>query len=571
MAVSCSGWCGLSAPESQERCSGCMVLEKSFFAIEPSHRPNSEQRRETSQRIDPNRGLSFDQMFLGITDSFNEKSLPDSFKASRGSPGNLSRHISGQWEGAKYNMSLSGRMAADTYALPDSGGTCHLQVKDDGSIAIDGVKLVGPLPMADLCDWLSNPKRLGTIRSWKNFLIALSNCCVRFPLNSPQADWPSHLFKRGWDGIDAPDPAVCMEFPGSNLHPFLRTIAMLSGREPSLHNSPGHIARTSPGVITRFGGEAASKWSELIRRGNPDEFRRLHNITIHPRLVVDENHRLRMIVLRSGSPTTVPVTVNPRVWRCLVHSMMFPEGSEETNLAKHLFWVWDSEDSEWRPTLPQIKSSRMLRETIDSLGPKCSTEAVTSASSDYPGICVIGSSGLAYHVQGRPSDGAKFLVTAYPSRSHISKPGVIGIPLCIDSQKVRGLLLPAGDICTSYILSLRHDTTSRNSIFTLEHLLTVCEFTNESFDFKGDLDEWWENVSENLEMFEEGHFFGHEEADEDWEPDIPDGAPTPEMFHEEPEPEPEPPEEEHQRWSAETIGELMQNMRDFPRGMEEGS
>ena len=82
-----------------------------------------------------------------------------------------------------------------------------------------------------------------------------------------------------------------------------------------------------------------------------------------------------------------------------------------------------------------------------------------------------------------------------------------------------------------------------------------------------DLDEWWENVSENLEMFEEGNLFGHEEEpDEDWEPDIPEGAPTPDMFPE----EPEPPEEDHTRWSGETIEELMENMRNFPRGMEEG-
>ncbi len=51
----------------------------------------------------------------------------------------------------------------------------------------------------------------------------------------------------------------------------------------------------------------SSEWSELIRREDREEFRRLHNITIHPRLVVDGDHRLRMIVLRSGSPTTVAV------------------------------------------------------------------------------------------------------------------------------------------------------------------------------------------------------------------------------------------------------------------------
>jgi hypothetical protein len=60
-------------------------------------------------------------------------------------------------------------------------------------------------------------------------------------------------------------------------------------------------------------------------------------------------------------------------------------------------------------------------------------------------------------------------------------------------------------------------------------------------------------------MFEEGHFFGHEEEpDEDWEPDMP------------PEEE-EPPEEDQPRWPGWTIGELRENIIDSTRGMEEGA
>ena len=127
-------------------------------------------------------------------------------------------------------------------------------------------------------------------------------------------------------------------------------------------------------------------------------------------------------------------------------------------------------------------------------------------SGEHSGIWVTGTSGLAYHIEGFPN-GVKFYVTAYPSKAHISKPGCQGIMICIDSQKVCGIDLPAGDICASYVLALRHDTTSRDSIFTVEQLLRVCEFTNESFEFSGDLDAWWECVLSNFEMFEEGDMF----------------------------------------------------------------
>jgi hypothetical protein len=96
----------------------------------------------------------------------------------------------------------------------------------------------------------------------------------------------------------------------------------------------------------------------------------------------------------------------------------------------------------------------------------------------------------------------------------------------------------------------------------------MCELTNESFDFKGDLDEWWIHVSDNLEMFEDGGFFGQEgEQDEDWELDVPEGAQTPDMLPE----DPGPPEEDHPRWSGATIDELMENMMNLPQGMEERS
>ena len=171
----------------------------------------------------------------------------------------------------------------------------------------------------------------------------------------------------------------------------------------------------------------------------------------------------------------------------------------------------------------------------------------------------------------------KFYVTAYPSKAHISKPGCQGITICIDSQKVGGLDLPAGDVCASYVLALRHDTTSRHSIFTVEQLLHVCEFTNENFVFKGDLDAWWDCVSSNFEMFEEGDMFEEPEPDpEFWQEETPAPdlveEPAPDEFEEIPPDLFEEPPYEHQEettllWSGSTIEEMLENRRNFPEGM----
>ena len=111
----------------------------------------------------------------------------------------------------------------------------------------------------------------------------------------------------------------------------------------------------------------------------------------------------------------------------------------------------------------------------------------------------------------------------------------------------------------------------------MEQLLRVCEFTNESFEFNGDLDAWWECVSSNFEMFEEGDMFEEPEPDpEFWQED----PPTPDIMEEEPDvvfeevppdlfddPPYEAPEETGIRWSGSTIQEMLENVRNFPEGM----
>ena len=526
MASLCKGWCGHEAPsESDAMCSGCTTLQKTFFGLEECQIPTEEQRIDASRVIDDSRGLSSEQMFLSVGDRFQEKSFPSAFRRTRRDASFFSE-ISQIWGDANKTISSSGKINPGIYPIPHFGETSDLMVSQNGTLYIDEMPLNGPLPLSDLSAWLSNPERVRSIRSWKVFLIAMSNCTIRANSFVSPDSWGGFLFQNSWDGIDVPDPRITTRMPGSKVHPFLMTIAMIeglihTGTDVGVHEifqnnenpSHAHTVRNSPDAITRFGGEAASEWSEILERNCGDEYRRMHLSSVHPRLFVDEYSRLNMVVLISGAPTTVPVPTNAKIWKNLVHSTMFPEGSEGVNLVKHLFWVWESVDSEWLPSQPEINSSRLLRETIDSMNEGCSP--IPSLRHQKPGICVVGESGIAYRVEAfaLPGITMKFYVTAYPSKDHVPRPNFSGINICIDPHE-SGFHLPTGDICTSYILALRHDTSSRYRIHTLDLLLDACEWTNENTYWGNDLDEWWEYVDEAFTRMAEEDYHEHDEIEE---------------------------------------------------------
>jgi len=534
-------------------CSGCKVLQNPFFFVDQSQVPDVSQRETASSLLDKARGLSVQQTMLRLTSFFSENSLPYGFRSSRGSTGFVAQYVAGEWSSALDYFRRHGHMPSGTFPLP--GGL--LSVDHAGNMSIEGISIKGQLPMLDICEWLSNPERVGAIRSWPNFLLAMSCCCVKLARLDDDS-WAPWLRSNGWQAIDVPNPSIEMRLRGTNLHPFLRLTGLLSVRNPNSEKSLGSIARDAIRQNQCLGGEASKAWTEIIKKGAVSEFGRLFSVRIHPRLVVEEG-RLRLIVLRSGTPSTIPVVLDARVWRTLVHSLLFPEGHEGANLAKHIFWIWESQEAEWRPSLPQERSARFLREIIGALGDNSSEYPVTHLES-RPGIRVTGESGMVYIITSSEIP-SKFFVYAIPNVIHIGS-SISSIHLCIDPNQVSASKnLSSGDICASYVLALRNDISSRNQIFTLDVLLSACEHVNENYDLSDDLDTWWATVEGHYEMW------GQEEFDEqDFDPEFePERVPEPEP---EPEPESEPTGDRIIRWSAESIEELIENMELFPMGEE---
>ena len=155
--------------------------------------------------------------------------------------------------------------------------------------------------------------------------------------------------------------------------------------------------------------------------------------------------------------------------------------------------------------MQQERSSRFLRETIDSLGIYSTTLPVKHMPDESTGILVVGESGIVYVINPSEHSG-KFMVFALPNSTHIGKPHV-HIQLCIDPNQISANKnLCAGDICASYVLALRNDISSRNQIFTLNILLSACEHVNEKYDLGGDLDRWWSAVEGHYEIWEDAEF-----------------------------------------------------------------
>ena len=173
MPSSCNGWCGSSAPDGHERCAGCQSLQEPFFGLHHSQRPDSKQREHSSSIFDPARGLSPEQKMLSLAGAFPESNLPPGFRSSRGPNGVSSQGFSGIWKSALESFRIYGYLPRGLYSLPD----CLLEIDHQDRISIDGIRLEGPLPMLDICEWLANPDRVTAIRSWKHFLLALSCCC----------------------------------------------------------------------------------------------------------------------------------------------------------------------------------------------------------------------------------------------------------------------------------------------------------------------------------------------------------------------------------------------------------
>jgi hypothetical protein len=237
-------------------------------------------------------------------------------------------------------------------------------------------------------------------------------------------------------------------------------------------------------------GRPSEAWLEILE--DDEKIAELYNSMVAPRLVVMD-HELHFLVLRNGRPCTIPLTIDPNVWRVLVSWALEPPDSPGAEKLRYLFWCWSSEYEDWRPSTRQLRSTKMLRSTIESFGEHSSLEPVRYTRNSS-GIPVQGRSGLGYLVIPSWTNN-KFVVEAVPNWENLANARAMGIQICID---VRGPHdVPAGDFAVSYLLHLRDDLGSRKMIHTLGSILLAAESTPHNKD-DSSMFAWWEEVGENF-------------------------------------------------------------------------
>ena len=494
-------WCNGEMESTLSKCAGCSTLVRPFFGMLQNQIPSKSEMQRTNSILESSRGLSDTQRFLNLADEIgSEYDLPKAFRARRGRPYEWSDEDCESWRRLHRIIDKWGSVPVGyTLRLPGGG---LLQIEDSKHF-VDGYRLPNSLPLLDLAEWLSNPGRVGAICNWSDFLLAMS-CSVREIRPMEDDGWGRWNVINSWPGVDAPALNLNTQAEwGRNTCPFMQFVGMrvTEGDERKRpHQTTGFIARSRRSAIQEVEGVASTAWMEILEIGDY-EMGRLFDLRVAPRLAVIDN-RLHLIALKDGRPGLVHVTVDPRVWRALVSWSLEPEGSPGARLMRDLFYTWNSDDEGLIPTRTQMKSAKLLRNSIEKLGERSSTAPIYYSDMST-GIHVVGSSGMHYLIIGT-DEPSKFTVVSFPQKRHLADVGKHGLTVCIDPR----IKLPAGDVAAAYLLALSNDVASRDHISTIDTLLDIFDGAPATPSL---VDAWWKEVVVTYECIVE------QEPDEDYE------------------------------------------------------
>ena len=453
--------------------------------------------------LSPHRGLSQEQRLAGLVGGAHiSTELPQPFKTRRGPTPIWSDESCEMWTGLLRAMNAQGKPYSCLLPLP---GESFIMIEEDGTQSIDGIELNRQLPLRDIAVWLSNSNRRATVSDWKSFLIALSSVTRELP-PMQEEQWGPWMGRAGWAGFDAPNLLMSESICGGSTHPYFEWIGKQCDESPDERTSIGYIARMNQDLMREVEGRPSEAWLEILEGGD-EKIAEIFMLMVAPRLVVMD-HELHFLALRNGRPCTIPITIDPKVWRVLVSWALEPPGSRGAEKLRYLFWCWSGEFEDWRPSTRQLRSTKMLRGTIEGLGEHSSFEPV-HYTKNSSGIPVQGKSGLSYLVIPSWAHN-KFVVEAVPNWESLAMARAIGIQICIDVKGPPDI--PAGDFAVSYLLHLRDDLGSRKMIHTLGSLLHAAESTPHSED-DSSVFVWWERVGENFAVLAEMEPDDWEEVD----------------------------------------------------------
>lgn len=332
--------------------------------------------------------------------------------------------------------------------------------------ALNGNRLPGPIPMADLADMLGSDdeEAAAAFEDWDEMLRALAACCWRID-EEPSVSWVSRRSeplvplpaRLSNDPDDWEAEAMLEELHNHGYHPFWHWAEAVSEQEVMAQLMQCHIPQEIWGELSDNLGSVTATWKAATDEGWPE----LHSQSSCPMLMVMDD-RLHLLVRAPNGFTLEPVPPDPAVWRFLIITALHPPNTPEGKLLRAIAWHWDMPTGEIQPDIPQQKALGFLHSVWW-------TSQKDFKLVEPDSVLIQGDSGLAYRLRlsGRPGN-ADFRVWAYPDMECARKDR-LKMYLCIQVFECKGPL-PLGDRLASYMLALREDSKSASDISTLEML-----------------------------------------------------------------------------------------------------
>ena len=333
---------------------------------------------------------------------------------------------------------------------------------------LDGERLPGPIPMADLADMLGSEDAsvIPEFNDWDEMLRALAACCWRID-EEPTPSWVSSrneplvpLAEPLLHDFDDEGVPLFENLYHSGFHPFWHWAESVSEQDVSSHlmkcKIPGKIWE---GLSYNLRGVTAA-WINAIHYGWP----KLNNQLSCPTMLVRDD-RLYLLVRSSTGFTMELVPPDPAVWRFLIITALHPPNTPEGHLLRAIIWHWNLPTGTIQPDPPQKKALGFLRSAWLT-----SPKDFALAAPDS--LLVQGNSGVAYRVKLVGNHGnAEIKVLAYPDME-CARTNQLEMFICIQMFEFKGRL-PLGDRLAAYMLALREDRKSASEISTLALLFNT--------------------------------------------------------------------------------------------------
>mgnify|MGYP001347026895 CR=1 FL=1 len=458
-------WCGTTDPfSSKGLCGTCSAITPSVYGLNPRQIPNVEDLTHYNQFLSPARELSDDDRILQLKSLISDDQIPNSFrprKRVRWPDENAQ-----MWRELREDLESGGRLPTGSFPLP-TGSHIEFRTGERPRIVQQWrkrrVELRNPIPLIDIARQLEDSERVKSVRYWDKFIMALSEC-VR-PLEEGEVPNGAWLRRNGWNGLDSPN--ICGNpFAGGYEPPVFHFLSMLFDEFDYHDEYSGSFVRRNLQAFEWL-GEVGTEWLSAFE-GSESRRGEMFSTDMHPRLVT-VNNKLHILVLRGGEPTPIPVPQDPTLLTTLVTISLQPCFTFPSKVLDALFWNFDSELEGWTPIESEIKGAILLRSIVEGLGTRSSTVPIDIDGGEVLGLMVQGdhSLGLFYCIYPSRNYG-KLNVTA-ALRPEDLRWRFDSQEICIDLHMPKYCV--TADHAVSYLMGLANDSSSRNNIDTLDHLI----------------------------------------------------------------------------------------------------